>query len=246
MFDLEKIKVFVLDEADVMFDTLGHRDQCIRIHKLLSINACQMMFFSATYGQNVMDFAEVILTNPIIIRLKPDLDNIQQYYVKCSSEQQKYNAVTNIYGTVGVGQAIIFCHTRRAAAWLAEKMSKDGHAVALLSGEQSVEQRIAVLDRYRCGQEKVLITTNVLSRGINFEQVTIVVNFDLPVDKDGRADCETYLYRIGKTGRFGKHGIAINLVDSPESERICQTIENHFNKKIRFLNADDSDEIEKI
>nr|CAI5830466.1 unnamed protein product [Callosobruchus analis] len=252
VFDLKKITVFVLDEADVMIDQQGHQDQCIKIHKNLS-TTCQMMFFSATYDQEVMEFAEHIVKNPIIIRLRREeesLDNIKQYYVRCSNKQEKYSAVTNIYGTVGVGQAIIFCHTRRTAAWLSEKMCKDGHAVAVLSGDLTVEQRISVLDRFREGREKVLITTNVLSRGIDVEQVTIVVNFDLPVDMNGKADCETYLhsyyFRIGRTGRFGKSGIAINLVDSEDSMAVCKTIEKHFNKKIHYLNAEDSDEIEKI
>ncbi|XP_063913665.1 DEAD-box helicase Dbp80 [Zophobas morio] len=248
VFDLKKLTVFVLDEADVMIATQGHQDQCIRIHKNLS-PSCQMMFFSATYDQQIMEFAEVIVPDPITIRLKREeesLDNIQQYYVKCAGPQEKYNAVTNIYGTVGVGQAIIFCHTRRTASWLAEKMSKEGHAVAVLTGDLTVEQRINVLDRFRSGQEKVLITTNVLSRGIDVEQVTIVVNFDLPVDMNGKADCDTYLHRIGRTGRFGKLGIAINLVDSQDAMNICQSIEKHFNRKIKYLNAEDSDEIEKI
>ncbi|KAF7285220.1 putative ATP-dependent RNA helicase Dbp80 [Rhynchophorus ferrugineus] len=248
VFDLSKISVFVLDEADVMIDQQGHQDQCIRIHKHLS-PTCQMMFFSATYTERVMSFAEHIVKNPIIIRLKREeesLDNIAQYYVRCSSSEEKYAAVTNIYGTVGVGQAIIFCQTRKTASWLAGKLHQDGHAVAVLTGELAVEQRINVLDRFREGKEKVLITTNVLSRGIDVEQVTIVVNFDLPVDRDGEADCETYLHRIGRTGRFGKKGIAINLIDSDNAMRICETIEKHFGKTIKYLNTKDCDEIEKI
>ncbi|CAH1225476.1 unnamed protein product [Diabrotica balteata] len=249
VFDLKKIHVFVLDEADVMIATQGHQDQCIRIHKVLDASKCQMMFFSATYEQEVMEFAEHIVKNPIIIRLKREeesLDNISQYYVRCKNQNDKYNAITNIYGTVGIGQAIIFCHTRKTAAWLSEQMSKDGHAVAVLSGDLTVEQRINVLDRFREGKEKVLITTNVLARGIDVEQVTIVVNFDLPVDMRGRADCETYLHRIGRTGRFGKRGIAINLVDSEESMNVCKAIERHFERKIQYLNIEDSDEVEKI
>lgn len=136
--------------------------------------------------------------------------------------------------------------TRRTAHWLAEQMSKDGHAVAVLTGDLTVEQRIAVLDRFRQGQERVLITTNVLSRGIDVEQVTVVVNFDLPVDQERKADCETYLHRIGRTGRFGKKGIAINLLEGDQDMSICQTIEKHFNRRIKYLNAEDSDEIEKI
>lgn len=114
---------------------------------------------------------------------------------------------------------MIFCQTRKMAMWLSEKMIKDGHAVALLSGELSVEERIQVhsqktkswpfiqsllvqvLDRYRDGLERVLITTNVMCRGIDVEQVTLVVNYDLPVTHpEGKADCETYLHRIGRTG----------------------------------------------
>ncbi|KAG8320381.1 ATP-dependent RNA helicase ddx25 [Homalodisca vitripennis] len=125
-------------------------------------------------------------------------------------------------------------------------MSKDGHAVALLSGEMTVEQRIAILDRFKEGKEKVLITTNVLARGIDIEQVTIVVNFDLPIDQAINADCKTYLHRIGRTGRFGKAGLAINLVDSPQSTRVLKQIEEHFGKKIVRLNTDDVDEIEKL
>jgi len=248
LFDMSKITVFVLDEADIMIAQQGHMDQCIRIHRKLNHDKCQMMFFSATYTQEVLDFAEVIVPNPIIIRLKREeecLDNIKQFYVECKSEQEKYAAITNIYGTLSIGQAIIFCKTRRAAAWLAEKMTKDGHAVALLSGELTVEQRISVLDRFRSGIEKVLITTNVLSRGIDIEQVTIVVNFDLPT-LDDQADCETYLHRIGRTGRFGKSGIAINLVDSPQAFQLCKTFEQHFNKKIVKMNTDDADEIERL
>ncbi|XP_050453046.1 DEAD-box helicase Dbp80 [Cataglyphis hispanica] len=248
-FDLSKISVFVLDEADVMIATQGHQDQCIRIHKLLKPEKCQMMFFSATYEPEVMNFAEIIVSNPLIIRLlreEESLDNIKQYYIKCKNIDEKYTAITNIYGVITIGQAIIFCHTKKTASWLAEKMTRDGHAVAILSGDLTVEQRISVLDRFRAGLEKVLITTNVLARGIDVEQVTIVVNFDLPMDHKRQADCETYLHRIGRTGRFGKSGIAINLIDSTHAMQLCKDIEKHFGKKIHYLDAEDADEIEKI
>ncbi|XP_033238369.1 DEAD-box helicase Dbp80 [Drosophila pseudoobscura] len=248
LFDMKKISVFVLDEADVMIATQGHHDQCIRIHKMLNPH-CQMLFFSATYDREVMDFAQLIVTEPTIIRLNREqesLDNIKQYYVKCKNEDGKYNAIQNIYGCISIGQAIIFCHTRRTAAWLASKMTMDGHSVAVLSGDLTVDQRLSVLDRFRSGLEKVLITTNVLSRGIDIEQVTIVVNFDLPVDIRGNADCETYLHRIGRTGRFGKSGIAINLVSGEKCMAVCRAIEKHFKKDIQVLNTDSADDIEKI
>ena len=96
----------------------------------------------------------------------------------------------------------VFFQTRKTAAWLVERMQAEGHAVALLSGELTVEERIKILDNFRDGHEKILITTNVMARGIDVEQVTIVVNYDLPVNADGtKADCETYLHRIGRTGK---------------------------------------------
>jgi len=208
-----------------------------------------MMLFSATYDGGVMDFAENIIPNPVIIRLRREeesLDNIKQYWVQCETPQEKYMSIANIYGVVTIGQAMIFCHTRKTAAWLVEKMTKDGHAVALLSGELTVEERIQVLDRFREGMEKILITTNVMSRGIDVEQVTIVVNYDLPVDVNGRADCETYLHRIGRTGRFGKHGLAINLIDGPAAEKVKDDIEGHFGRPIVKLDTENVDEIEKL
>ncbi|CAH1397144.1 unnamed protein product [Nezara viridula] len=248
-FDISKITVFVLDEADVMIATQGHQDQSFRIRRLLNEGACQIMFFSATYDDEVMEFARAIVPNPIVIRLKREeesLDNIKQHYVLCETEDDKYNAIANIYGGITVGQVMIFCQTRRIAAWLCEKMTRDGHAVALLSGDLTVESRIQVLDRFREGKEKVLITTNVLARGIDVEQVTIVVNFDLPVAEKGRADCETYLHRIGRTGRFGKRGLAINLVNRREANTVLKQIQDHFGKKINLLNTDDYDEVEKL
>jgi len=247
-FDLKKIAVFVLDEADVMIATQGHQDQSIRIHKNLG-SQCQMLLFSATYDQGVMDFAENIVSNPVTIKLRREeesLDNIKQYYVSCDSAEAKYRSIANIYGVITIGQAVIFCHTRKTASWLVKKMTTEGHAVALLSGELSVEERIKMLDRFRDGLEKILITTNVLSRGIDVEQVTIVVNFDLPVDVNGKADCETYLHRIGRTGRFGKQGLAINLVDGVKSINVMKDIERHFGKNILKLDAEDVDEIEKL
>lgn len=140
----------------------------------------------------------------------------------------------------------LFFQTRKTASWLAAELSKEGHQVALLSGEMMVEQRAAVIERFREGKEKVLVTTNVCARGIDVEQVSVVINFDLPVDKDGNPDNETYLHRIGRTGRFGKRGLAVNMVDSKHSMNILNRIQEHFNKKIERLDTDDLDEIEKI
>lgn len=248
VIDPKKISVFVLDEADVMIATQGHQDQSIRIHRQLSED-CQMLLFSATFEDSVWKFAERVVPDPNIIKLKREeetLDTIKQFFVVCSQSEDKFRALCNLYACLTIAQAMIFCHTRRNAAWLASKLNEEGHQVALLSGELTVEQRAAVIERFRNGNEKVLVTTNVCSRGIDVEQVSMVVNFDLPMDLDGNADNETYLHRIGRTGRFGKRGFAVNMVDSEYSMDLLRQIELHFQRKIIRLDTDNLEEMEKL
>lgn len=248
-FDPTLLKVFVLDEADVMVSQQGHQEQSIRIKKTLN-PACQCLLFSATYEEDVMRFAQTVIPDPILIKLKREeqsLDTIKQFYVMCSNESEKYESLCNIYGTITIGQTMIFCKMKRTASWLKEKMADDGHSVAMLTSDVSIEERLETLNRYREGREKVLITTNVCARGIDIEQVTVVINFDLPTQHEsGKPDMETYLHRIGRTGRFGKKGIAINFVDSADSLKMVKAIQNYFNKEIMKLNTDDTDEIEGI
>lgn len=156
-FDIKKIRVFVLDEADVMISTQGHQDQCLRVHAMLPPD-CQMLLFSATYPKEVMDFAEQIITNPVIIRLRREeetLDNVQQYYIPCPSDEDKYKALQNIYGAVSIGQTIIFCKTKRTASWLGNKLTEDGHSVGYLSGDLDFKKRKAAITSFREGKEKV-------------------------------------------------------------------------------------------
>ena len=125
-------------------------------------------------------------------------------------------------------------------------MSGEGHAVALLSGEITVEQRIAVLNRFRDAKERLLVTTNVCARGIDIEQVSMVVNYDLPIDQMGRPDFETYLHRIGRTGRFGRYGLAVNFVSDGKDLQIIKKIEEHFGRLIEELNTNDFDALEQL
>ncbi|CAO2635578.1 ATP-dependent RNA helicase DDX25 [Lemmus lemmus] len=231
LIDLTKIRVFVLDEADVMIDTQGFSDQSIRIQRALP-SECQMLLFSATFEDSVWQFAERIIPDPNVIKLRKEeltLNNIRQYYVLCENRKDKYQALCNIYGGITIGQAIIFCQTRRNAKWLTVEMMQDGHQVSLLSGELTVEQRASIIQRFRDGKEKVLITTNVCARGIDVKQVTIVVNFDLPVNQSEEPDYETYLHRIGRTGRFGKKGLAFNMIEVDKLPLLMK-IQDHFSK----------------
>ncbi|KAL8173770.1 UNVERIFIED_CONTAM: ATP-dependent RNA helicase ddx25 [Gekko kuhli] len=247
LLDVKKIRVFVLDEADVMINKQNFSDQSIRIQRVLSPD-CQMLLFSATFEDPVLLFAQRIVPDPNIIKLRREeltLDNIRQYYFVCENNEDKYKALCNIYGSITVGQAIIFCQTRKNAKWLALQLSNDGHQVSLLSGELTVEQRADIIQRFREGKHKVLITTNVCARGIDVKQVTIVVNFSLPTDLEDFADFDTYLHRIGRAGRFGKKGVAFNMIERHKLPLLF-AIEEHFKTSIKYLDPEDMDMLEKL
>uniref|UniRef100_A0A8D0GA30 RNA helicase n=1 Tax=Sphenodon punctatus TaxID=8508 RepID=A0A8D0GA30_SPHPU len=247
LLKLKNIHVFVLDEADVMIDTQGFADQSIRIQRALPAD-CQMLLFSATFEEPVLAFAQRIIPESNVIKLRREeltLNNIRQYYFVCENREAKYRALCNLYGSITIGQAIVFCETRRKAKWLSLELIRDGHQVSLLSGELTVDQRASVIQRFRDGKEKVLITTNVCARGIDVKQVTIVANFNLPTNLMEEPDFETYLHRIGRTGRFGKKGLAFNMVER-QNLPLLLGIEEHFKIKITKLDPDDMDALEKI
>lgn len=252
-FNPKSIRILVLDEADIMIDTQGHKDQTVRIKRSLDAERCQHLLFSATYDERVLTFAKSIVKNANILTLRREdetLDNIKQYYVKAPGEERKLQALFNIYGILGSGQAIIFCKKRDTASQVAVTMNKQGFAVALLSGSMTVENRANCIRRFQQGLERVLITTNVTARGIDVEQVTMVVNFELPDKRyeDSNVvevDFENYLHRIGRTGRFGKQGIAINMISDERDLRMMRKIEQHFKITINPIDPNDIDDMEE-
>lgn len=245
--DMTKIKVYVLDEADVMIDTQGHKAQSMRIRRALP-NTCQILLFSATYDDEIRKFALDIVPNAIEIHLKREeqsLANIQQYYVVTRTEEDKYRALANIFGTISIGQTFIFCQTKRSASFLSQKLLADGHQVGLISGDLTVEQRNQALLDFKEGKQRVLISTNLMARGIDIDQVTVVVNYDLPVDKGG-VDKETYLHRIGRTGRFGRDGLAINMISSLEEKKMIETLQSYFAQPIHELDPTNLEAIAQL
>jgi len=235
--DCSKIKTFVLDEADVMIDKAALGDQSVKIKKSLPKN-CQVLLFSATYKPEVRKFAEKIVPQPCVqIKLKRkelSLEGIQQLYIDCKTEENKFNVLSDLYAYLTVGQSIIFVHTRKTAQELTRKMIEAGHTVSLLHGgeDMSSTERDKVIDDYREGKTKVLISTNVLARGIDILQVMLVINYDLPLDGENKPDPQTYLHRIGRSGRFGRKGIAINFVADPVSKQHVKFFEQFFQRPI--------------
>ncbi|KAA1467740.1 DEAD-domain-containing protein [Dentipellis sp. KUC8613] len=211
VIDVSELKVFVLDEADNMLDQDGLGDQTLRVKNMLPKRSdLQLVLFSATFPDNVRQFAKKFAPNANMIELKQNelsVDSIRQFYMDCDSEERKYDILVSLYHLLTVGQSIIFCQHRSTADRISQRMTAEGHKVASLHGAKDAKERDTIIDRFREGKEKVLITTNVIARGIDILQVNMVVNYDLPLlnerdrnahANDAQPDIETYIHRIGQ------------------------------------------------
>lgn len=248
--DVSNVKVFVLDEADNMLDKQGLGNQCSRVKKLLP-KSTQLVLFSATFPEEVYKYAKAFVPNANEIRLKQEelnVSGIKQMYIDCDSEGDKFKKLTDFYGLLTIASSIIFVQRKATADELYKKMTAEGHKVSVLHGDLYNEERDRLIDDFREGRSKVLITTNVLARGIDIPSVSMVVNYDLPLDQNGHPDPSTYLHRIGRTGRFGRVGVSVSMIHSKKAFEQLQEIINHFGSGIEItpLPSDDWDQVEKI
>lgn len=246
-----RIKVFVADEADQMVssaDNLG--SQTIAIKKLVttrkqagahqkgagSEDGPQVLLFSATFDGKTAAFAKQVAPSAVEIRIKTEelsLDGIKQFYVDCPSAEEKYKALSSIFSLLEIGATIIFVQTVATAKWLTNQMRSDGYTVSLLHGkDMPPQERDKVMSDFRHNKTNVLITTNVLARGIDVLSVTLVINYDVPVTRNHQPDTSTYIHRIGRSGRFGRKGVAINFIHDAMSRRLLSEITQHFGKQL--------------
>lgn len=245
--DGKGIRVLTLDEADNMLDMQGMGDQCKRVKQLLPGNV-QTVLFSATFPPEVLRFASQFAPNANEITLEVEkltVKGIKQMYLDCDSDEAKYNALVKFYGLMTVASSIIFVQRRDTAEEIRNRMTREGHSVAMLTGALEGQARDEVFNKFRNGDAKVLITTNVLSRGIDVQTVTMVINYDVPTLPGGRPDFETYLHRIGRTGRFGRTGAALSFVHDKKSWKALMDICQHFHVEPTRLETNDWDQVEK-
>ncbi|EKM78069.1 hypothetical protein AGABI1DRAFT_107816 [Agaricus bisporus var. burnettii JB137-S8] len=254
VIDVTNIKVFVLDEADNMLDQDGLGDQTLRVKNMIPRGIkMQIILFSATFPDNVRRFASKFATDANKIELRRNelsVSNIRQFYMDCRDEEHKYDILVSLYSLLTIGQSIIFCKHRHTADRISQKMTAEGHKVASLHGAKDATERDSIIDAFRQGKDKVLITTNVIARGIDILQVNMVVNYDIPLmnerGKDSNEpDVETYLHRIGRTGRFGRKGISINFVHDQKTWSYMNQIEQVLGKEIIRIETNDLNEMEQ-
>jgi len=220
------IKQFVLDEADEMLSR-GFKDQIYDVFRHLN-QETQVILLSATMPDEVLEVTSRFMRDPIRILVKKEeltLEGIRQFYISVEREEWKLDTLCDLYETLTITQAVIFSNTRRKVDWLTEKMHERDFTVSAMHGDMDQKERDVIMREFRSGSSRVLITTDLLARGIDVQQVSLVINYDLPTNR------ENYIHRIGRGGRFGRKGVAINFI-TEEDKRALQDIEKFYNTQI--------------
>ncbi len=226
----DNIRVVILDEADQMLED-RFKEQVFCILQMGFPKETRVALFSATMPPEVIEIADRVLHNPVRILVPPEqvtLEGIRQYYLFLEREDWKYEALCDIYKQLNINQAILYCNKRQRAEWLAGKMKDEGFTLECIHGEMEVGERRSRMEDFRKGIVRVLISTDLLARGIDVQQVSLVINFELPIQK------ENYIHRIGRSGRYGRKGVAINLVTADEMNKL-KDIEKYYSTTITPL-----------
>jgi len=232
---LTKLRMFVLDEADEMLSR-GFKDQIYDVFQYLP-SEVQVCLFSATMPVEILSMTKRFMRNPVRILVKKEaltLDGIRQFYISVEREDWKLDTLCDLYETLTITQAIIYCNTRQKTEWLKDKMTSRDFTVSCMHGDMDMSNRQLIMREFRSGSSRVLITTDLLARGIDVQQVSLVINYDLPINR------ENYIHRIGRSGRFGRKGVAINFV-SQEDVRALREIEQFYRTEIEEMPMDVSD-----
>jgi translation initiation factor 4A len=224
-----KLKIVILDEADEMLSS-GFKEQVYNIFQYLNKNV-QIALFSATLPNNIFQITNKFMRNPVKICVKAEsltLEGIKQYYVAIDDDRQKYLTLKDLYQHITLAQCIIYSNSVKRVIDLYEAMKEDGFPVCCLHSSMDKYEREKSFKDFRSGEARVLISSNVTSRGIDIQQVSVVINFDLP------RDVHNYLHRIGRSGRWGRKGTGINFITRRDIIKMKE-IESYYNTQIDEL-----------
>jgi len=230
--NVSKVKTFVLDEADEMLSQ-GFKEQIYNIFQHFN-EKIQVALFSATMPPEIMVLTEKFMRDPVRIVVTPDkltLECIEQFFIAMYDDFAKFDMLKNLFKLISVNQCIIYCNSVKRVADLYEAMTADGFSVCAIHSSMDKSERDKIFHAFRGGSYRVLISSNVTARGIDIQQVSTVINFDIP-------KCtSTYLHRIGRSGRWGRKGCAINFVTKRDIFNM-RNIEEHFKINIKEMPAD--------
>ena len=222
----QKVKMLILDEADEMLNK-GFKEQVYDIYRFLPPST-QVVLVSATLPQDILEMTHKFMNNPFRILVKRDeltLEGIKQFFISVEKEHWKFDTLCDLYDTLTITQAVIFCNTKQKVDWLSDKMKKANFTVAAMHGDMPQKERDMIMQQFRAGKARVLITTDLWGRGIDVQQVSLVICYDLPTNR------ELYLHRIGRGGRFGRKSVAINFVTDDDIKTLRE-IEQFYSTQI--------------
>jgi translation initiation factor 4A len=229
---LDHLKMFCLDEADEMLSR-GFKEQIYDVFQFLPPNI-QVCLFSATMPQEILEITQNFMRDPTRILVKKEaltLDGIKQFYVHVGQSQFKLDTLCDLYEHLTINQCIIYCNKKHQVDWLQDQMTRRDFTVSAMHGDMKPIERQLIMKQFRSGSSRVLITTDLLARGIDVYQVSLVINYDLPTNR------ENYIHRIGRSGRFGRKGVAINFVADGD-ESALRDLEEFYHTKIEDLPMD--------
>lgn len=230
------LRMLVLDEADEMLSE-GFKDQIYAIFALGLPNDTQVCLFSATMPAEAQDITRKFMRDPVTILVKQEaltLEGLKQYHVAIDKPEWKLDTLCDLYDTLTVSQSIIFCNTRRTVEWLTAAMRDRDFTVSATHSTMDMRERMLIMKEFRSGATRVLITTDLLARGVDVQQVSVVINYDMPTDTP------TYLHRIGRSARYGRKGLAINFI-TPRDVRCLRELEAYYSTVIPEMPANYAD-----
>jgi len=233
----KSLKALIIDEADEMLNH-GFKEQIYDIYRYLPPQT-QVVLVSATLPVDVLEMTRKFMNDPVRILVKRDeltLEGIKQFFVAVEKEDWKFDTLTDLYDTLTITQAVIFCNTKAKVDWLAEKMKQNHFTVSAMHGDMDQTARDKVMEEFRSGSTRVLIATDIWGRGIDVQQVSLVICYDLPTNR------ELYIHRIGRSGRFGRKGVAINFVKEDDVQTL-RDIERYYSTQIDEMPLNVSDMI---
>ncbi len=231
--DRSYMQFLVMDEADHMLEDLFYKQVMCILEKGFPTTT-KVALFSATMPPNVIEVAEKILSNPVRILIPPTevrLDGIQQFYVGLDREDHKFECICDLYKNLNIVQAVIFCNKKQKADWLSEKMTAQGYPVSCIHGELERNERRKRMEDFKAGVSRVMVATDIIARGIDVQQVSLVINYELPTNR------ENYVHRIGRAGRYGRKGTTINLL-LPDENSLMGNICDYYGMTVDELPAD--------
>jgi translation initiation factor 4A len=227
------LKLLVIDEADEML-TIGFKNQVYDIYQQIP-STTQTALYSATMPNEVLELTTKFMKNPIKILLNQEevsLDGLTQYYILLNNDDDKLLTILDLFETfTKISQAMIFCSSKRRVDWLKTKLESNKFTVSAIHSDMSQQERDDIMKQFRNGDTRILISTDLLSRGIDVQQTSLVINYDMPKYH------ENYTHRVGRTARYGKKGVAINLVNNNEYKMIKE-IERYYEITIEELPSD--------